>query len=494
MSKLDKAKNSLELSKERLKKISDQSQTMILDCTEEDKHSNTLRNWCLNVRSGILVPSTEAQSETSRPPVSGTLAPAMKRVIAEAEHLGIHDLSDVKKMADCFRSICWSFSAMVVLRHKPSLSEVSHLILEASKFKLPDEKALKTMKFMANRASQLQSKVAKALYPKKSEPKSINVASLKELESRIRELPLVVREEETIRVVIEDNGTRHCICGRPRDGDKMYYCNCCSKRFHGACIEADKAGPKEQSQHLCPCCKGDGNSSHHKLVLETEMKNLKWPTHPFKDFNDDASPHAPNPVDLWPPFGSIQSQAAIEAFGSECLAIAETTTVSSNATAHESGFLTACFSSSQALTEKGVVASSEGHERIESKVPVEIKECSPESKQINGHSQHDEEYSSSAPSKKDPGEMESAFDQIQPVDLKIQRPPPNPPVLEPSLQNDKKILISKISHERGQPTTDSKICDDISGSKFDIQEDSQWKHEAQKPSKTKDVTETLTLS
>ena len=98
---------------------------------------------------------------------------------------------------------------MTVLRRKPTVAEIRHLIAETSEFKLPNEKALRTMRFMANKASQLQSKVEKALSPKNGDSKPINVSSLKELKLRIRNLPLSVPEEEMIYKLLAQNNKEH---------------------------------------------------------------------------------------------------------------------------------------------------------------------------------------------------------------------------------------------------------------------------------------------
>ena len=194
------------------------------------------------------------------------MSSGMKDFVVEAEELGIIDLPDVQKMVGCFQSICWSFSVMGVLRQKPSLSQLRHLVSEATKFKLPDEKALRTVKFMATKASQLQSKVEKALFSKKSTSKP-NISLLKELQSGTRDCPLVVPEEAILRLVIDD-----------------------------------------------------GKLSNREL-LESRVEELKRRQPKPPNMKEDVSPHAPNPIELWPPFGLHHSEAAIQAFGSECLAI-----------------------------------------------------------------------------------------------------------------------------------------------------------------------------
>jgi hypothetical protein len=215
----------LQQSEKRLDKVCIQSQERIRIETEEDKYAVALRNWCLHVRSQVLVPARETQSEIARPQFGVSLSPIMNQVIAKAHHLGISDLHDVKKMIDCFKSICWSLSALATIRRKPYISQIQYLVLEASKFKLPDEKAVRTMKFMLNRTCQWQSKIRKSLAPKIGETKSISVSLLKELQCGNQELPLIIPEERALRIAIEDNGTRHCTCGGPSDGNFMLSCD-----------------------------------------------------------------------------------------------------------------------------------------------------------------------------------------------------------------------------------------------------------------------------
>jgi len=470
-SKLEKAKIGLQLSNERLKKISNQSQQRAFNEANEDEYSTFLRSWCLKVRSEVLAPSVEAQFEITRPSANGIMPPVMKEVIAEAEHLGILDLSDVKKMVDCFKSICWSFSAMGLLRRKPSISEVRHLISEASKFKLPDEKASRTMKFMTNRASQLQSKIEKALCPKEGESKPINISVLKELECGIRESPLVVPEEEMLRVVIEDNGTRHCTCGGPRDGKQIFFCDFCNKRFHAACMERDFFYSNGQTQLFCPCCREDGNFSDRELNLETIVVDLKRPQRISINLKDDVSPHAPDPIKLWPPFGLLQSQAAIQAFGSECLAIPNITTtdVNTSTNTQRSQILSGGSSSSQVLSRKETNVSSEIRRRDEesfkfdksSSVSVPMKKISPDAGLRNEASQLDKKSFSFGKSKK--AGVKPKGDGIQNDNPKIENALPDL-IRQPSQQNDTKIMNPKIYIDTSQPNIDLPISPDTSSS------------------------------
>jgi hypothetical protein len=321
----------------------------------------------------------------------------MRQSIAEAERLGISNLLDVKKMVDCFKSLCWSFSAMGVLRRKPSISEVRHLISEASKFKLPDEKALRTMKFMSNKASQLQSKIEKALCSKKGESKPTNVSLLKELEFGIQESPLVVPEEEVLRVLIEDNG------------------------------------PPIALKH-------------------------------------DVSPHAPNPLKLWPPFGLLRSQAAIQAFGFECLAVPDVKINNPNTNCQTNEDLSIGFSSPKVLTPKEMTVSSEvqgqqqGSLEIDkaSSVSVSIESVLPEATFHNKASQLDT---------KSPriGTDREVFQEVKQKDVEIEKETPKtvmslpdivcqPP--ESRLKKETKIMNS----ESNVPNIDLSVLPDNSGS------------------------------
>ena len=267
LSQIEKAKISLELSKDRLKKVTEQSSQKALDEAREDKYSKILRYWCLKVRSEVLAPPKEEQSEKSRPPATGSMSPGMIELIAEAEKLGIRHLSDIEKMVCCFQTMCWSFSAMHVLRRKPDVSEVRRLVLEVPTAKLAAEKSLRTLKFMTNRASQLQSKFQKALNSKRAVSKPTNISFLKDFQSGFRDCPLSIPEENILRVVIEDG------------------------------------------------------KIHDRELLESRAEKLRCLRCISINSNDAVSPHAPNPAEQWPPFGSEESQSAAEAFGSDCLAI-----------------------------------------------------------------------------------------------------------------------------------------------------------------------------
>jgi len=205
-------------------------------------------------------------------------------------------------------------------------------VFEASQFKLPDEKAVRTLKFMLNRACQWQSKIRKALAPKKGETKSISVSVLKELECGIRELPLIIPEEHSLGIAIEDNGTRHCVCGGPSDGNFMLCCDSCNEWFHGACMQVSNSLSDTQKKWSCPVCSGIEGLSIQQIQRSTNITDSTVDTNesptglPIVD-SQEVSPYAPDPLQLWPPFGLLGSQAATEALGPECSTIAINTTI-----------------------------------------------------------------------------------------------------------------------------------------------------------------------
>ena len=363
MTKLEKFRATLQQSEKRLDKVCIQSQERIRIETEEDKYAVALRNWCLHVRSQILVPARETQSEISRPQFGVSLSPIMNEVIAKAQHLGISNLHDVKKMIDCFKSICWSLSALATIRQKPYISQIQYLVLEVSKFKLPDEKAVRTMKFMLNRTCQWQSKIRKSLAQKKGETKSISVSLLKELQCGIQELPLIMPEERALRIAIEDSGTRHCTCGGPSDGNFMLSCDGCNKWFHGACMQVPNSVEGEHEKNWsCPACSGIEtlNSQFGTNVANSAVDTKEALVGSSIVQSKEVSPHAPDPLQLWPPFGLLGSETASEALGPAAIVPDE---IANNAIVHNNVTQSDTISSSQLTVSKALNVSLEVKEK-----------------------------------------------------------------------------------------------------------------------------------
>jgi PHD-finger len=321
-SKLGRAKIALKQAKERLDSVSTQSRERKLLEAREDEMSSSLRRWFLRVRSLVLLPSQTSLAEAARPAFGMLLSPPMVDVVKDACLLGISDLPDVQVMINCFKCLSWSLSSLEVINRKPSLHEISTLVSMVTNVRLPDEKALKTMKFMLSRATHVQSRIMKALIPKPGETKSISVPFLMEIEASANELPLIVPEKRSLRIAIDDNGTRHCVCGGPRDG-LMLLCGACDKWFHGTCMEESIDCEAPFRNWMCRSCRGNRSTTD---ITSDEFCSKE----PLLKLHEtccyrDISPHAPDPMKLWPPFGILGSDAALEVLGKECSAIPDET-------------------------------------------------------------------------------------------------------------------------------------------------------------------------
>lgn len=317
-SELEKTKAALKQAKERVDIVSIQSRERKLLDAKEDEFRNSLRRWFLRVRS-LLVPSQVALAEASYPSLGILLSPPMIDIIEDARLLGISDLPDVHSMVNIFKCLAWSLSSLAIIRRKPSISEISSLVMMASSFQLPDEKALKTMKFMLNRATQLQSKIVKAL----NETKSNNVPVLMELEAIADALPLNVPEKRILRAAIDGDGALHCVCRGPSHGDLMLRCIICDKWFHKVSMEESKQSAASFENWTCPLCRGSNptpSTTTHEFCSKEPTSQL------FETCSSsDASPHAPDPAKLWPPFGILGSDVALEVLGRECSDIPDET-------------------------------------------------------------------------------------------------------------------------------------------------------------------------
>jgi hypothetical protein len=258
-SNLKRAKTALKQAKERVDLVSIQSKERKVLESREDELRSSLRRWFLRVRSLVLLPSQESLAEAARPKFGKMVSPPMADVMKDARRLGIYDLPDVHTMINCFKCLSWSLSTLAIICRKPTVSEISSLVALVSGFKLPDEKALKTLKFMLSRATQVQAKIQKAMMSKAGETKLANAPFLMELDGSSDELPLEIPERLILKAAIDDHGKN-----------------------------SSKGLPLKLQGHSC--C-------------------------------NDISPHAPDHAKMWPPFGILGSQAALEVLGKECSAI-----------------------------------------------------------------------------------------------------------------------------------------------------------------------------
>lgn len=103
----------------------------------------------------------------------------------------------------------------------------------------------------------------------------------------------------------------------------MLGCDNCDRWFHGSCMKIDTATGDALSNWLCPPC-SEGNfaqavNAETNRVEPDGDKNMLAQEYstpiPQPHHHLDISPHAPNPISLWPPFGLRNSKEATEALG-----------------------------------------------------------------------------------------------------------------------------------------------------------------------------------
>ena len=101
----------------------------------------------------------------------------------------------------------------------------------------------------------------------------------------------------------------------------MLGCDNCDQWFHGSCMKLDKEACEALSKWICPPC--SNKVSVESVQVEERNAAVSDKKHPaqemksiiIEDKHEDVSPHAPNPLTLWPPFGLRSCESAIEALG-----------------------------------------------------------------------------------------------------------------------------------------------------------------------------------
>jgi hypothetical protein len=327
--KLENAKLGVQQAEERLALLSKKSIERKQMEKQENENAASLRRWCVRVRSFVLVPSLQTVAEEARPRPMGALSTPMLSLISDADILGIAGLPDVDAMVNYFNCMSWSLFALSIIRRRTSYEEMDSLLSHASGLKLPDEKAVRTMKIMVQRASQWQGKVRKTLAPKPGLTKPLNLDLLKDLMAGVEEIALRIPEANKLKIAIADKGARHCLCGGPSDGRIMLCCDKCELWFHGTCMQVTKESSHNLKKWNCPSCSGVTLSQLPPLVSvegEETLSCEETSSEPFGLTEEyDYSPHAPDPENLWPPFALLGSETAAEILGGECSAIPDET-------------------------------------------------------------------------------------------------------------------------------------------------------------------------
>lgn len=313
-SKLDKAIAARQMCDDRLVGLAQQAALRQAIERKEDASSELLKRWFVRVRSLVLVPSTEARASAGRPVENGSLSLPMLKLIAEARTFGIHAMSDVDATINAFWCLSWSLRAATLLKRRPSLDDMRSLVLQSSSLALPDEKALRMMKSLIQRAASWQAKVIEALSCKPEETKPICLEILKDLADEGESIPLKIPEEPELEIAIEDKGARHCVCGGPSNGSVMLSCDKCDRWFHGRCMGVTKEESDNLSSWVCSPCLGDPLPPFvvdrpNSLFLDGDS-----------DGEDFSSSTAAKDQPSWPPYGLLGSQEASDALG-DCCAI-----------------------------------------------------------------------------------------------------------------------------------------------------------------------------
>lgn len=102
---------------------------------------------------------------------------------------------------------------------KPKVEEIRSLLShsDSGQFKLPEAKCVRMLRSIASRALIWQAKAKRALMPIAGEVKPYDLAVLRELLVAAKEIPFAMPEETQVWNTIEDQGTRHCVCGGKND-------------------------------------------------------------------------------------------------------------------------------------------------------------------------------------------------------------------------------------------------------------------------------------
>lgn len=357
--KLEKTKESIKSGERRMEHLKKISEEIKAKEAREDSLKGFLRHWCILVRLSVLIPATEEEAKAGRPQVNGCISLPMVAMSQEATKLGISELRDVKELMNALSGMSWTLRVLSVLAKKPSINDIKQCIdlYEKGTFRLPEEKCVRMIKSILYRAKQWQDRAARALRPIPGETTPYDKSYLERLLIETKDIPFSFPEEARLANTIEDKGVRHCLCGGPSDGSFMISCDGCEKWYHAVCVKFDSNKEGEDSKWLCPPCSaksaadvaaaataalnvavaaGDatpasGHATRSTAVIDeatgTGSTNTEKRPEKTKDplpkpaavdewsFDDEMSPHAPNPETLWPPFGLVSTEKALKALG-----------------------------------------------------------------------------------------------------------------------------------------------------------------------------------
>lgn len=261
----------------------------------------------------------------SLPSSDGLLSAPMQQVLHEATVLGIQNLPIVSEVENSFKCIAWCCFAMPLLAKRPSLQEVNSIVARSVGLNLPEDRPRRMIKTMAQRARTWQNKAVKALAPKINTSTPVDVASLKSLVRAASDIPLSIPGENCVQNVIDDKGTRYCICGGPHFGSFMLGCDRCERWYHGRCVGIRSKDGDALQNWICPPCRGLLQVPTPSFTVEDFDYTDDEADDDAMSEDNDVAVNAPDPEKLWPPFGLLGSREAADALGATCCVIPDDT-------------------------------------------------------------------------------------------------------------------------------------------------------------------------
>lgn len=285
--------------------------------SRENSFALKLKTWCKMVKSEVLSPTTQEDANNSRPRSNNHTSDPIEKARALAASLDIVDFPDVGLVINSIKVFAWCLHLLEVLMRKPAVEEVRYLLAlcDGNSLKIPESKCIRMLRSMSSRAQLWQSKAKKALAADSKAEKPYDLILLKELLLTAKQIPLTMPEEARLWNTIEDRGSRHCICGGPSDGSFMLCCDSCDNWYHGVCMKLDQATSDALAKWICPHCSGKSPSKPVQVNgVDPSTNGAPLPKIALNPLVN-ISPHAPNPVELWPPFGLRDSSSSTEALG-----------------------------------------------------------------------------------------------------------------------------------------------------------------------------------
>jgi len=307
--KLEKTAQAIANAKKRLEKLDCISTHRKNIELEEDANKDSLRSFFAVVRLAILAPEQAVIAAKGKPRRDGTLSTTMESIVRFAEESTLSRFTDVSQVRSLFECICWCFRAQALFVSKPRFEDISSLVFESQNLKGLEEKPIRMLKSIVHRANQWQTRVAKALTPKKEETKPYDVGMLKDLLLSARDIPLKMAEELKLQFIIDDNGARYCMCGGPSDGSFMMCCDRCDLWHHGKCVEIASTRADGTRLWTCMKCSFSNTLDHDDFLTYSEdRRNSSQPR--ILESSDAESDRI-----AWPPFGLDGSEKALQLMG-----------------------------------------------------------------------------------------------------------------------------------------------------------------------------------